>query len=235
MHRLTPLLTPVLFLAPLLAQSPDSHPIKEGRYALVTLTKYCDAVEDFSSSQQPRLFAQFPSGVAQSSQWVEFSSRDAWTRAGKPKPLALVWYKDAAVARVAITEKDGDGYGLSYTDYCYRPDGSLARLRSVPEMQTDCDPSLFHCNSTFRAERLYPPMILEHLRPSGKSTGRRPLVVQSDAAEVDDPMRRPLKPERSSFLSAALDCPEYLSVRYLPFVRLLYVSTRPIGEPAVDR
>ncbi len=157
MHRFTLLLTPVLFLVPLLAQSPDSHTIKEGRYALATLTKYCDAVEDFSNSQQPRLFAQLPPGAALSSHWVEFSSRDAWIRAGKPKPLALVWYKDDAVARVAITEKVGDDHGRSYTDYCYRPDGSLARLRSVPEMQTDCDPSLFHCNSTFRAERLYPP------------------------------------------------------------------------------
>jgi hypothetical protein len=235
MHRFTLLLTPVLFVASLLAQSPDSYTIKEGRYALVTLTKYCAAVEDFSNSQQPRLFAQFPSGFALSSHWVEFSSRDAWRRAGKPTPLALVWYKDDAVARVAIAEKDGGGHGRSYTDYCYRPDGSLARLRSVPEMQTDCDPSLFHCSSTFRAERLYPPMILEHVNPSAKPTGRRPLVVQLDAAEMDDPILRPLKPERSSLLSAPVDSPEYLSVWDLPFIRLLYVSTRPIGEPKVNR
>jgi hypothetical protein len=235
MHRSTLLLTPVLFLAPLLAQSADSHTIKEGRYALVTLTKYCDAVEDFSNSRQPRLFAQVPSGAALSSQWVEFSSRDAWTRAGKPKPLALVWYKDDVVTRVAISEKDGGDHGRSYTDYCYRPDGSLARLRSVPEMQTDCDPSFLHCSSTFRGERLYAPMIMEHVNPSAKPTGRRPLVVQSDAAEVDDPILRPLKPESSSFLSAPVDSPEYLSVGDLPFVRLLYVSTRPIGDLTVDR
>ena len=235
MHRFTLTLTPVLLVASLLAQSPDSYTIKEGRYALVTLTKYCDAIEDFSNSQQARLFAQFPSGFALSSHWVEFASRDAWTRAGKPKPLALVWYKDDAVARVAITEKDGGGNGRSYTDYCYRPDGSLARLRSVPEMQTDCDTSLFHCKSTFRGERLYPPMILEHVNPSAKPTGRRPLVVQSDAAEVDDPMLRPLKPEKSSFRSAPVDSPEYLSVWDLPFNRLLYVSTRSIGEPTGNR
>ncbi len=130
---------------PSLAQS-DNHSNATKvlqRYSLVTLVKYCDAVTTLSNIQRPRAFAQKSSMLGPSSGWVEFSSVDAWRQAGKPQPLALVWYKDDRVARVAITPPDGSRDGNSYTDYCYRLDGSLARLRSVPEREAYCDHLFF--------------------------------------------------------------------------------------------
>ena len=188
------------------------------RYSLVTLIKYCDAVERFSNIQQPRVFARKSSVLGQSPEWAEFFSMDAWRDAGKPQPLALVWYKDDRVARVAITPPDARRDGKSYTDYCYRPDGSLARLRSVPETQLDCDQSFLYCSYTFRVERLYPPGL----------GGQRPSCVKQapvDLAEysVD---RRPLKSEKTSFMFAPMEWPEYLSVWDLPFNQLLYVSAK---------
>lgn len=201
-----------------LAQSDDhSSAAKEvQRYSLVTLIKYCDAVESYSNIQPPRIFARKSSVLGRSPEWAEFFSMDAWRHAGKPQPLALVWYKEDRVARVAITPPDGRRDGNSYTDYCYRPDGSLARLRSLPEKQADCDQSFLHCTYTFRVERLYPP---------GLGGQRRSSVTQSpvDLAgySVD---RRRLKSETTSFTVAPPEWPEYLSVWDLPFNQLLFAS-----------
>ena len=196
------------------------------RYSLVTIVKYCDAVETFSNNQQPRVFAQKPSILGPLSGWVEFSSMDAWKQAGKPQPLALVWYKDDRVARVAITPPDASKDWNSYTDYCYRPDGSLARFRSVPDVQTECDQSDFHCSLTFREERFYHPKP-DFLRPSAESPeGKTSIAASPDVLALEGFDRRLLKSERTSFTVAPPDWPEYLSVMDLPFNGLLYASTK---------
>jgi hypothetical protein len=211
---------------PLLAQSLDFNEARQEHYAVITLIKYCAGVETVSDSQQPRMFAQVSSGLGPSSGWAEFESKVAWRQAGKPKPLALVWYDDTNVIRVAITTGGNDGQ--SYADYCYRPDGSLAHFRSVPAVQTNCDRSLFHCAVTFRGGLwLYPPKGLL-APPLAQDHGQEPSFVLQ--AEVFDffnfPFRRPLKPEKATVSFAPMDAPEYLSVRDLPFNRLLYVSTK---------
>jgi hypothetical protein len=146
------------------------------------------------------------------------STQNVWGQAGKPQPLALVWYKDDRVARVVITPPDASRDGNSYTDYCYRPDGSLARLRSVPERQADCDQSLLHCSYTFRVERLYPP----GLGGQGPSSVTQP-PVDLAGYSVD---LRPLKSEKTSFMLAPMEWPEYRSVWDLPFNQLLHVSSQ---------
>jgi hypothetical protein len=188
------------------------------RYSLVTLIKYCDSVERFSNIQQPRVFARKSPVDGRSPEWTEFFSMDAWKHAGQPQPLALVWYKEDRVARVAITPPDGRRDGNSYTDYCYRPDGSLARLRSVPEKQADCDQSFLHCSYAFRVERLYPPGL----------GGQRPSFVTQPPVDLNGYSvdRRPLKSEETSFMLAPMEWPEYLSVWDLPFNQLLYVSSQ---------
>jgi len=220
MNRLRPLLLLTMLGTPLLAQSVDSNTAKQERYALITLMKYCAGVETASDSQQPRMFAQVSS---RSSGWAEFESKVAWREAGKPKPLALVWYDDDKVVRVTITTGDD---GRSYADYCYRPDGSLAQLRSMPAVQTNCDRSMFHCDVTFRGGiRLYPPKGML-ASPLTERAGKESLpVVQAQDLDLYDLLfLQPLKPEKASVSFAAMDWPEYLSVWDLPFNRLLYVS-----------
>lgn len=78
---------------------------------------------------------------------------------------------------MAISEHSEGGNGQLYADYCYRPDGRLARLRSVPETQTDCDSVLFHCKVTIRGERLYPPSG-ELAKLSTKRAEKRPSFVE---------------------------------------------------------
>jgi hypothetical protein len=211
---------------PLMAQSVDSNTARQERYALITLTKYCARVETVSDAQQPRLFAQVSSGLGPSSGWAEFESKAAWKNAGKPRPIALVWYDYTKVVRVAITTDDGQSHG----DYCYRPDGSLAQLRSVPTVQTNCDPSLFHCDITVRGGlRVYPPngMLAS---PLAQDTGKQsfPVVSGQDLDLYEFLLPRPLKPEKASVSFAPMNWPEYLNVWDLPFNRLLYVSSKNI-------
>lgn len=224
MNRLSPLLLLTIFVTPLLAQSGGSN-AKEERYALNTLVKYCTHVDIVSDSQPPRMFAQVSSGLGPSSGWEEFESKAAWKDAGKPKPLALVWYDDAKVVRVAITAGDD---GRSYAEYCYRPDGTLAQLRGVPAMKTNCDRSRFHCNVTFREGRLYPPKEMLPSPPARRSVQEPLQVVQTrDVDFLHLFFLGPLMPEKAIISYVPMDWPEYLSVSDLPFQGLLYVSASP--------
>jgi hypothetical protein len=220
MNRLPLLLLLMIFCAPLLAQSTGKAP-QEERYANITLIKYCAGVDSVSASLQTRMFAQVYSGLGSSSGWTEFESKAAWQRAGKPKPIALVWYKDDNVVRVAITTSNDDGQ--SYADYCYRPDGSLAQFRSVPAVQTKCDQSLFHCDVTLRGGlELYPPKGILVTRPELLIA---PVEIQDwNLFDLFPP--RTLKSEQSTFSFAPIQWPAYMHVSDLPFSSLLFVSAK---------
>jgi hypothetical protein len=153
MKELRPLVLLVVLAPSLLAQTaqpnaiggPDDKEVRELNEAMLSVVKYCVAVDSFSESHLPRLFAETRSSLVQSSEWVEFSSKTEWERAGKPKPIALAWHRGGRIIRVAIALKSGDDSGKLYFDYCYGPDGKLAWLRSVPRTQAACDEAYFRC------------------------------------------------------------------------------------------
>jgi hypothetical protein len=70
--------------------------------------------------------------------------------------VALVWYRDAKIVRVAIAPNDGEKPQI-YADYCYRQDGTLARLRSMPRVQRSCEQNRYQCGLVLRQERWYLP------------------------------------------------------------------------------
>jgi hypothetical protein len=152
MHRFSPLLFAIVISAPLLAQSRFD---KSQTLDLIKITKYCATTEDYSDSQVSRMFAPITSVFGQSTGWVEFHTRADWIRAGSPKPVALVWYRHAKIVRVAISP-NGDESPRVYAEYCYRQDGTLARLRSVPRERQKCEPNRNQCSSVLREERFYP-------------------------------------------------------------------------------
>jgi hypothetical protein len=153
MHRFSPLLFVVVISTPLLAQSIFD---KKAAADLITVTTYCANVEAYSDSQVPRIFARTASAYGQSTDWMEFDTRAAWSRAGNPKPVALVWYRDAEIVRVGIYPNDDESLRV-YADYCYRQDGTLARLRSVPSVRRKCEPNRYQCTLVLREARFYPP------------------------------------------------------------------------------
>ena len=223
MHKFSPFLFAIVLCTPLLAQSKFEESNSAGREALVTTAKYCANVEDFSESQAPRIFARISGDFEQSAGWVEFNSRAAWSRAGRPQPVALVWYRDARIVRVGVAPNDGAKLQL-YADYCYRQDGTLARLRSMPSVQRNCEPNRYQCRLVVREERWYLPEepVLKTF-PYLEGVGYvNPGVTPSLGAIEDES----LQPERTVVTFVPVNWHEYLYVTDLPFSNLLYATVK---------
>jgi hypothetical protein len=216
MHRFSPLLFAIVISTPLLAQSRFD---RSQTLNLINITTYCANVEDYSDSQVPRIFARTTSANGQSTGWVEFDSRAAWSRAGSPKPMALVSYRDAKIVRVAIAPNDDENSRV-YADYCYRQDGTLARLRSVPSVRQKCEPNRYQCTLVLQEVRLYPPE-----GPVLKTYGvdRLPIVNGTTGVIIGD---ESLPAERVVETFVPMKWPEYLHVTDLPFSELLYATLR---------
>jgi hypothetical protein len=205
---------------------PAPYPRIEGRYMLSTVTRYCQSVESFSSQYQPRLFAAVDGPSAESPRWAEYSGEPEWKAAREPKPLALVWYRDDHVARVLIASEDGNN-GRRVAEYCYRPDGTLARIRSIPEVWKQCDPSHLRCSFTFAKEGLYLPNGRAVKGPSDAIQSSLVGLADSDTTPANSGVSdlRPLKSEETSFSFAEFPV-EYLKVQDLPFSHLLFTPEK---------
>ncbi len=219
MRRFSPLLFVIVMSTSLLAQRTVdwANLDKNLTMEIVAVTKYCANVEDYSNSLVPRIFAQTTSDYGQSAGWVEYDTKAAWRQAGSPKPVAFVWYRDANIARVRISSSEDENPRV-YGDYCYRKDGSLARLRSDPSVQRKCQPNGSLCTLVLREMRLYPPEgqalttygVDIHLNANGG------LIVEQESAGA----------ERIVENFVPTKWPEYRHVTDLPFSELLYADLR---------
>jgi hypothetical protein len=219
MPKFSPLLFVIVMSTSLLAQSTVdwANLDKKSTTDLITVTKYCANVEEYSDSQVPRIFGRATSVNGQSAGWVEYDTRAAWRRAGSPKPVALVWYREAKIVRVSISSNDDENPRV-YGDYCYRKDGTLARLRSVPSVRRKCEPNGYQCTLVLRGVRWYPP---EGRRITAYGVDIRlnvdgGLIVEQESAGA----------ERIVETSVPMKWPEYRDVTDLPFSQLLYANLR---------
>jgi hypothetical protein len=118
--------------------------------AVRSVMNYCDATDDFSQRQQPRLFAELKSGPTESQEgrWQEFTGKDEWTAGGKPAPLAFVWDRNGAIVRVTVVSRPPKAWNphgaYRRVDYCYGADAQLIRIRAVWYDPTHCE-YLFPC------------------------------------------------------------------------------------------
>lgn len=217
MHRFSLLFFVIVLSTSSLAQSIFD---RKQTIDLITVTKYCANVDEYSDSQVPRIFARVSSASGQSTDWTEFNTRAAWSRAGRPRPVALVWYRDAKLVRVAISENDDESPRV-YADYCYRSDGTLARLRSVPSKRQKCEPSRYQCTLVLREVRFYPsegPVLKTYGGIDGLLdwVNGNPEIFGEEA----------LPAERMVETVLPMKWPEYLHVTDLPFNDLLFASLR---------
>lgn len=213
MRRFSLLLFVIAISTPLLAQSIlDRSQTKD----LTAVTTYCRNVEDYSDSQVPRIFARTTSVYGPSTGWAEFDTRADWSRAGSPKPMALVWYRDAKIVRVALSS-NGDESPRVYADYCYRQDGALARLRSVPSVRRKCELDRNRCTWVLQEVRFYPPE-----RPVLTTYGLDGLPYMNGTSGILEATPA----ERVIQTFVPMKWPEYLHVTDLPFSELLYATLR---------
>ena len=211
MRRLSPLLFVIVLSTQLLAQSRLNGSDAAATNLIHNVAVYCNTVEHHSNSV-PRIFARITS-AADSSGWIEYDSKAAWNEAGRPQPVAFVWYQDSKISRVAITANEPSN-PLVYADYCYREDGSLARIRSLPSTQHNCERNRYHCSLVLREARFYPPdgpavTTFKYLDHGGYST------------PPPDVIFGPLLPEHTVVTYVPMKWPEYRHVADLPFSALL--------------
>jgi hypothetical protein len=216
MHRFSPLLFVIVISTPLLAQSVFD---RSQTMALITVTKYCANVEDYSDSQVPLIFAQITSAMDNRQAGWSSTPQRLGGEPGSPKPVALVWYRDAKIVRVAISPNDDEGRRV-YADYCYRQNGTLARLRSVPSKRQKCEPSRYQCTFVLREVRFYPPGG-PVLTTYGGVDGLLDIVNGTTGAVFE---ARPAERIVQTFVP--MKWPEYLHVTDLPFSELLYATLR---------
>jgi hypothetical protein len=214
MHRFSSLLFVIALNTPLVAQSIVDRSTTE----IITVTKYCANVRDYSDSQVPHILAQPASAYGQSTGWVEFDSRAAWSRAGSPNPVALVWYRDAKIVRVAVSPNDDESTRV-YADYCYRQDGTLAQLRSVPGIRQKCEPNRYQCTVVLREMRFYPAD-----GPVLRTYGFEKLLGVNGNTEIIGDESMPAERMVQKFVP--MKWPEYRHVTELPFSELLYATLR---------
>jgi hypothetical protein len=185
-------------------QHASNEEVRELSRVMVSTANYCSTVADYSTSHQPRLFAD-TGDSNETRAWYEFSSKAEWERAGKPEPVAFAWYKDNKVIRAVFSFKNDSDGGGRYAEYCYRADGHLAELRSEVEASSVCDDNYFRCQLTLPREQFY--------LPNGKIIN----VIRED--------QRLLKSEKTQ-VSLSPKPPEYLAIWNLPFASSLFVHTK---------
>lgn len=212
-------LSAIVLSAPLLAQSRLAQSKNDEFDAAATnlirnVTVDCNTMEHDPNTQGPRIFAPINS-ADDSSGWLEYDSRAAWKRAGSPQPVALVWYHQSRIFRVAITPNETSN-PLVYADYCYREDGTLARLRPVPSVQRKCEPNRNQCTWVLREVRFYPPE-----GPVLKTYGVDRLLIARNSGVFES-----LPAEHTVVTYVPMKWPEYLRVADLPFSGLLYARLR---------
>jgi hypothetical protein len=216
MRRLSPLLFVIVLCTQLLAQSRNDGLDAAATNLVRNVATYCNTVEHHSNSV-PRIFARITS-ADDSSGWIEYDSKAAWNEAGRPHPVALVWYQDSKIFRVAITPEENSN-PLVYADYCYREDGSLARTRSMPSTQHNCERNRYQCNVVLREARFYPP-------DGPAVTTFKYLDHGEYSTPPPDVINGPLLPEHTVVTYVPMKWPEYRHVADLPFSELLYATLR---------
>ena len=102
-------------------------------------------------------------------------------------------------------------------DYCYRQDGTLARLRSVPSVQHKCELDRNQCIWVLQEVRFYPSE-----RPALKTYGLDGLPYMDGTMGILE--ATPAECVIQTFVP--MKWPEYLHVADLPFSELLYATLK---------
>lgn len=158
------------------------------------VSQYCSAIESLRRTGEPIRF---------------FSSEGRWYKGTPSKSdvadsVASVWLRDGRVVAATIASEAAAQAGIEGTNYCFREDGTLARVTVLPPVRSSRRAGL-HTVVTVGRGATY--------MPNGQRSRMLPIWDMSFDPHV-------LKSERTTF--RYVEPPAvYKSVDELPFIRLI--------------
>ena len=171
--------------------------------AMSSVSKYCREIKAFENSHEPLLLASVAPDSLDASHWRRYETRLEWEKAGKSVPAALAWERNGKVVAVRLAF-DADGTDINVADYCFRADGTLAKLEVWVKREQEYNrPGMY---ATVKVARSW------FFGPDGNRI-----------AEVRGWLPTPLKSERTDFIY--VQPPLFRNVAQLPFITLLYSGT----------
>lgn len=81
-----------------------------------------------------RLFGLFEKSQSDRGRWTEYNQQaelDAAAKAGDVYDVAQVWSRQDGAIAVSLSLSSGSGDWIQYVEYCFRPDGTLARTHAT--------------------------------------------------------------------------------------------------------
>jgi hypothetical protein len=110
-------------------------PPTEDARAIKTISKFCDGLVPMTKINDRRLLL----GLLEKSQsdrgrWTEYNQQaklDAAAEAGHVYDVAQVWSRQDGAIAVSMSLSSGSGDWIQYVEYCFRPDGTLARTHAT--------------------------------------------------------------------------------------------------------
>jgi hypothetical protein len=181
------------------APAPGASVVKADKAALDEVKTYCASLDDYKKDATPQLFAD-----------ASDQAKPGWRRVGTERELesltdalfqhmttARVWLKDKNIVAVESEMTAGASDWLLASDYCFRPDGTLALL-----------------HSEYRDEKN------EFITVRDESFDRAGVSLDDAVQILDLRSRRPKKISRQIAASEQV-APLYKKTSDLPFHRLL--------------
>jgi hypothetical protein len=81
-----------------------------------------------------RLFGHFETSQSDRGRWTEYNRQvelDAAVEAGRVYDVAQVWSREDGAIAVSMSLSSGSGDWIQFVEYCFRPDGTLARTQAT--------------------------------------------------------------------------------------------------------
>ncbi len=125
------LISLLLFSATAVAQTarPNLAEIQRLDAEINEISAYCKGITAFQRSTPPQMFVSWAPGAAV---WERLEVAQQHGKGQNYVAAAKVWMKDGYLVAVQLWSRDDSRRGIQHTDYCYRENGSLARVRVIP-------------------------------------------------------------------------------------------------------
>lgn len=116
-------------------ESHASAPSTDVARAIKAIDKFCDGLVPMTKrKERRRLFGLVQKDQHDSGGWIEFTRQDqleAAVKADHVYDVAQVWSREDDAIAISLSLSSGSGDWVQYVEYCFRPDGTVARTHAT--------------------------------------------------------------------------------------------------------